>query len=114
MTRRPTADDFISYMGLTLSADDPNRVTIGEVFDGAQELVESRLRDGVVPDDPQTDDYPNRVRTATFMQANRLYKRKGSPEGVAGFGDLGAVRISGIDPDIEQLLTGLVRLDGFA
>ena len=34
----------------------------------------------------------------------RLYKRLGSPEGVAGWSDLGVVRILGSDPDIARLL----------
>jgi hypothetical protein len=44
------------------------------------------------------------VTEAILLLAHRLYKRLQSPEGVAGWGDLGVVRILGTDPDIERLL----------
>jgi hypothetical protein len=44
------------------------------------------------------------VRFATVLGASRLYKRRQSPEGVAGWGDLGVVRIVMSDPDITRLL----------
>ena len=44
------------------------------------------------------------VQEAVILEASRLYKRRQSPEGVAGWGDLGVVRIMGRDPDVEALL----------
>lgn len=44
------------------------------------------------------------AQLAVIMQAARLYKRRRSPEGVAGFGEMGVVRISRIDPDVAELL----------
>lgn len=41
---------------------------------------------------------------AIVLGTIRLYKRLGSPEGVAGWSDLGVVRILGADPDIARLL----------
>jgi hypothetical protein len=38
------------------------------------------------------------------LLASRLYKRRNSPEGVAGWGDLGVIRIVASDPDIARLL----------
>jgi hypothetical protein len=54
---------------------------------------------------------PDAVVQATLIKAARLYHRKDSPQGVAGFGDFGPVRISrGEDPDICSLLdNGYVR-----
>lgn len=47
---------------------------------------------------------PIQIKQATIIQASRLFKRLDSPLGVAGFGDLGAIRISRqLDPDVEQL-----------
>jgi hypothetical protein len=47
---------------------------------------------------------PTAIKQATIIQASRLFKRLDSPLGVAGFGDLGAIRISRqLDPDVEQL-----------
>jgi hypothetical protein len=44
------------------------------------------------------------VTEAVLLLAHRLYKRLQSPEGIAGWGDLGVVRILATDPDIEKLL----------
>ena len=44
------------------------------------------------------------VQEAIVLLASRLYKRRSSPEGVAGWGDLGVIRIVANDPDIAHLL----------
>lgn len=44
------------------------------------------------------------VQEAIVLLASRWYKRRQSPEGVAGWGDLGVIRILAKDPDIEALL----------
>jgi len=41
----------------------------------------------------------------TYCRQARLFKRLDSPLGVAGFGDMGAIRVSRfLDSDVEQLL----------
>jgi hypothetical protein len=48
---------------------------------------------------------PTAVKQATIIQSSRLFKRLDSPLGVAGFGDMGAIRVGRyLDPDVEQLL----------
>ena len=48
---------------------------------------------------------PIAVKQATIIQSSRIYKRLDSPLGVAGFGDLGAIRVGrSLDPDVEQLV----------
>ena len=48
---------------------------------------------------------PIAVTQATIIQSSRIYKRLDSPLGVAGFGDLGAIRVGrALDPDVEQLV----------
>lgn len=47
---------------------------------------------------------PTAIKQATILLAMRIYKRLDSPLGVAGFSDLGAVRVSNIDPDINRLI----------
>jgi hypothetical protein len=48
---------------------------------------------------------PIAVTQATVIQSSRIYKRLDSPLGVAGFGDLGAIRVGrSLDPDVEQLV----------
>jgi hypothetical protein len=54
---------------------------------------------------------PDAVREATILQASRLFTRLDSPLGVAGFGDMGAMRVSRfVDPDVEQLLAPYRRV----
>lgn len=51
------------------------------------------------------DAVPDAVNQAAIMQSSRLFARLDSPLGVAGFGDLGAMRVSRYaDPDVEALL----------
>lgn len=47
---------------------------------------------------------PTDVRQACNFLSVREYKRYDSPLGVAGFGEIGVVRVSRTDPDIEALL----------
>jgi hypothetical protein len=48
---------------------------------------------------------PVAVKQATIIQASRIFKRNDSPLGVAGFGDMGVIRVgSQLDPDVRQLV----------
>jgi hypothetical protein len=47
---------------------------------------------------------PTAVRQACILLAMRHWKRYDSPLGVAGFGDIGAIRVGRTDPDVEALL----------
>jgi hypothetical protein len=47
---------------------------------------------------------PTAVYEATLLQAMRLFRRKDSPEGVAGSADWGLVRVPNLDPDVKALL----------
>lgn len=58
---------------------------------------------------------PMAVTQATIIQASRIYKRLDSPLGVAGFGDLGAIRVGrALDPDVEQLVMPYRIMRNFA
>ena len=58
---------------------------------------------------------PEPVTQATIIQASRLFKRYDSPLGVAGFGDMGAIRVSrALDPDVAQLVEPYRRMRLFA
>lgn len=52
---------------------------------------------------------PDPVKQATLLLAHRLFDRSNSPEGVAGFGEFGAVRVTQRDPDVIALLAGFRR-----
>ena len=47
---------------------------------------------------------PVQITQACVIQASRIYKRLDSPLGVAGFGDMGAIRVGKVDPDVAMLI----------
>jgi len=47
---------------------------------------------------------PVAIAEATALLSARIFKRYDSPLGVAGFGDLGAITVRRLDPDVEQLI----------
>lgn len=47
---------------------------------------------------------PDDIVMACQMQAHRYYKRRGSPEGMAGSAEWGVTRIPYLDPDVKQIL----------
>jgi hypothetical protein len=53
------------------------------------------------------------VTQAAIIQASRIFKRLDSPLGVAGFGDMGAIRVGrGLDPDVAQLVEPYRKMTG--
>lgn len=58
---------------------------------------------------------PTAVKQATILQASRIFKRNDSPLGVAGFGDMGVVRVgSRLDPDVQHLVDPYRSMRNFA
>lgn len=58
---------------------------------------------------------PTTVQQACVLQSSRIFTRLQSPLGVAGFGDMGVMRVSrGLDPDVAQLIEGYRRFRGIA
>lgn len=48
---------------------------------------------------------PTAIKTATLLQAARIFKRADAPFGAAGYGDVGIIRVSAsIDPDVRQAI----------
>lgn len=45
-----------------------------------------------------------KVVQAGILAAGRLYARKGSPAGLASFGEFGAAEVLRLDPDVDRLL----------
>ena len=53
---------------------------------------------------------PDAVREAVILQSSRLFTRLDSPLGIAGFGEMGGMRVSFKgDPDVNMLLAPYVR-----
>ncbi len=56
---------------------------------------------------------PTEVKQACIVLASRFYKRFDSPLGVAGFGELGAMRVSRVDPDVQSILQPFVHAQAY-
>lgn len=93
MSVRADLDALRVMIGATSTTDD--RV-LSQCLAAAGSWVCDRVR-------PNAIKLPEVVQ-ATLLLAARLYKRRLSPEGVAGWEDLGAVRVVARDPDIERLI----------
>lgn len=92
----PTADvaTLRRYLGASTSSDDD---LLSDRLDVARAHVEGRVYATSVGSDE--------CEEAILLLASRLYKRRQSPEGAAGFGGEGVVvRILASDPDIARLL----------
>ena len=53
---------------------------------------------------------PIAIKQAVLMLAQRQFKRYDSPLGVAGVGELGVIRVSRIDPDVQALVSPFRRV----
>jgi hypothetical protein len=47
---------------------------------------------------------PVAIKQATILLAMRQYRRYDSPLGVAGFDDVGIIRVGRVDPDVQRLI----------
>ena len=67
----------------------------------------NRTHTAPVATDPPVDPDPNLAdwELGITMQCARFWKRKSSPEGVISASDLGIIRVSRFDSDIETMLT---------
>lgn len=53
---------------------------------------------------------PDAVKQACIILAMRQFKRYDSPLGVAGFSDIGVMRVSRVDPDVAALLEPYLKV----
>jgi hypothetical protein len=56
---------------------------------------------------------PDDIREAAILLSMRMFSRYNAPLGVAGFGDMGAITVRAVDPDVRDLLNPYVII-GFA
>lgn len=102
-----TVDQLRTWMDLPAStgADDDFDALLGQLLDTATEAIDGHCdrRFGPTADDPDAT-VPPAVHTACLMLASRLWDRRKSPHGVLGTGELGVIRVTGVDRDVEQLL----------
>ena len=55
---------------------------------------------------------PTAVKQAAVLLSMRQFKRYDSPMGVMGMGDIGAIRVGRVDPDVEALLMPFKKMVG--
>lgn len=102
MASEITPDELRAWSSI-VATDDATNAAIDEAVNGANSIINRRIVATLV-------DWPPEVHTAALVQAARFYKRRGSPEGVSGFGDFGPVIISRLDPDIEANLSPYLKV----
>jgi hypothetical protein len=113
MATWPTIGEVRDFIGEV--ADDQMPI-LNECFLAATEKVQYLVNDDLIEeDDEYVDIVPNTLRVAIMLQTSRWFRRRLSPEGVAGFSDFGAVRVSSLDGDITDAITASgARSWGFA
>lgn len=100
-----TPTDLKTFMGVT-STD----AALDQVVEWAVMATNSLILERCFPYLNNTDAWPATADFAAKLQGARLVKRRASPEGVAGMGDFGPVRVAAIDPDIEAMLSPTLKV----
>lgn len=96
MATWPDSVDLLADMEI----DNPNLSRVDAALAATNGWLAARC--GIATD---ADPIPDAVHLAALMYASKLYRRKDSPDGVAGTNDFaGVIRTSRLDPDAEKLL----------
>lgn len=53
---------------------------------------------------------PDAIKQAAILLSIRIFKRLDSPLAVAGFGDLGVIRVGAVDPDVQAMIRPYMRM----
>lgn len=98
-----TEADLRAWMSIGDSVQDQ---FLSELLDTATEWIDQHCGATFGPTDDDADaTVPDAVRTACLLLASRLWDRRQSPGGVLGTNnDIGVIRITGSDRDVEKLL----------
>lgn len=90
-----------STTGSTLGVTDETRSILERVIAATEAHMEANYLAPVAVDGDRPADW----ELALTMQSARLWERRNTPNGIGGFGEFGAVRIAGVDPDVARLLS---------
>lgn len=102
MATWPNITEVTDYIG---EVNNDQLTVLNDCLDAAVAYIGWRCDENIDVDEEYVDIVPPELFEATLMLTSRLFRRRLSPEGVAGFSDFGAVRVQRIDPDIERLIT---------
>jgi hypothetical protein len=98
-----TTDDLRDWSQIT-ATDPATSAALDDAVASANAMIIRRCV-------PLPDPWPDEVTIAALIEGARTFKRRGSPEGVAGLGgDFGLVRVSAFDPTIEANLSAWLRV----
>jgi hypothetical protein len=127
LTSLKTSSNADGVYDIVWAADDYQVEPLND-FHGGLPWPHTRIRavgDYTFPSTPETTvevtavfgwpNIPTTLTQATVIQASRIFKRLDSPLGVAGFGDVGVMRVSSsLDPDVRMLVEPYRRMRGVA
>ena len=87
---------------------DPNEDgVLGTALAAAIDYGQGKYGNDPVTGDPaypgDTTDLPDSGHEACLIHASRLYRRRDSVDGTISWGDMGAIRVGRVDPDVEAL-----------
>lgn len=71
-----------------------------ELLERVVAAVTEHVEGGYEVSDPLTES----EELAIIMQCSRLWRRRDTPEGVAAFADVAAIRLGRLDPDVANML----------
>ena len=97
ITRDDVEDWIVSDSGGTLSLTEADRALLDRVVAAVSAHIG---RTYTAPIDTAAD-----WEQAHLMQCARLWTRRNTPNGIGGFGEFGAVRVTRLDPDVAELLS---------
>ena len=102
------AQPYVTTVTLVASAlkTDAAAPRFAAAYQAAEAATRKRCRWPYVdPDDPDGEPLPapDDLVQAVILRTARYMARANSPDGLVGMGDLGMVRVSSVDRDIERL-----------
>lgn len=92
-----SVDEAVDWVGRTI-ADPVDVSAMSNVVDAVNASI-AKIAPNASAEPIQGD-----ARLAGLLLASRWYSRRNSPDGLVGFGDMGASTIRSLDPDIRDLL----------
>lgn len=102
MATWPDIGEVRDYIG---EVTDEQMPVLQHTLDAAVAYIGWRCDGQLEEDADYLDIVPPNLAEATLQLTSRLFRRRLSPEGIGGFGEFGAVRVTSVDPDIERLIT---------